>query len=40
MYVNKEAFILKRSASKSLKKTIIDLANHYKKKKSSHFIKC
>ena len=35
MYVNKEAFILKRSASKSLKKIIIDLANHYKSKKST-----
>lgn len=39
MYVNKEAFILKRSASKSLKKIIIDLANHYKSKKSTSFYK-
>ncbi len=35
MYINKEAFILKNSASKKLKKTILDLANNYKKKRSS-----
>jgi len=35
MYINKEAFILKNSASKKLKKTVLDLANNYKKKKSS-----
>tara|TARA_B100001057_G_C22870379_1_gene958564 strand:- start:7910 stop:8776 length:867 start_codon:yes stop_codon:yes gene_type:complete len=35
MYIDKEAFILKNSASKKLKKTILELANIYKKKKSS-----
>ena len=35
MYIDKEAFILKNSASKKLKKTVLELANIYKKKKSS-----
>ncbi len=39
MYVNKEAFILKRSASKNLKKIVIDLANYYKRKKKTSFHK-
>lgn len=39
MYVNKEAFILKNSASKDLKKIVIDLANHYKKNKKQNFHK-
>ena len=39
MYVNKEAFILKGSAKKGLKKVMIDLANKYKKTKKSTFYK-
>jgi hypothetical protein len=39
MYVNGEAVILKNSASKNLKKTVIDLANHYKKNRKSKFYK-
>jgi hypothetical protein len=39
MYVNKEAYILKNAASKNLKKTIIELANHYKKTRKSSFHK-
>ena len=35
MYIDKEAFILKNSASKKLKKTVLELANEYKKRKSS-----
>ena len=37
MYIDKEAFILKNSASKKLKKTILELVNKYKKKKSSFY---
>ena len=40
MYVKKEAYIVKDSASKKLKVTILDLANHYKKtRKNSEIIK-
>ncbi len=39
MYVNKEAYILKNSANKNLKETIIDLANHYKRTKKTSFHK-
>ena len=39
MYVNKEAYILKNSASKKLKTTIIDLANHYTKNRKKCFYK-
>ena len=39
MYVNKEAYILKNSAPKNLKKTILDLANNYKKLKKTSFHK-
>ncbi len=39
MYVNKEAFILKKSAPKKLKETIIELANHYKKSRKTSFHK-
>ncbi|MDC3089835.1 hypothetical protein OA346_01130 [Candidatus Pelagibacter sp.] len=35
MYEGNEAFILKNSASKKLKKTVLELANKYKRKKSS-----
>ena len=38
MYINKEAFILKNSASKDLK-IVIDLANHIKKNKKTTFHK-
>ena len=31
MYVKKEAYILRNSAKKQLKNTILDLVNHYKK---------
>lgn len=37
IYINKEAFILKHSAPKNLKKTILDLAEKYKKKKSCFY---
>ena len=37
MYVNKEAYILKNSATKTLKETIISLANHYKRTKKTNF---
>ena len=37
MYVHKEAFILKNSASKKLKKTVLSLANKYKKRKSNFY---
>ena len=40
MYLENEAFILKNAANKNLKKTIIQLANNYKKKENQHFIKC
>ena len=39
MYVKKEAYILKNSASKKLKRTILDLANHYKKTRKTSFHK-
>ena len=39
MYVNKEAYILKNSATKTLKETIISLANHYKRTKKTNFYK-
>ncbi len=39
MYVNKEAYILKNSANKKLKKTVIDLANHYKNTRETSFHK-
>ena len=39
MYVKKEAFILKKSAPKKLKETIIELANHYKKSRKTNFHK-
>ena len=39
MYVKKEAYILKNSATKKLKKTILDLANHYKKNRKTSFYK-
>ncbi len=39
MYVNKEAYILKKCATKNLKKVMLDLANHYKKKKKPSFYK-
>jgi len=39
MYLKREAYILKNSASKNLKNTIIDLANHYKKTRKQSFHK-
>ncbi len=39
MYVKKEAYILKNAAPKNFKKTIIELANNYKKKRKSSFHK-
>ena len=39
MYVKKEAYILKNCATKNLKKTMLDLANHYKKAEKSSFYK-
>ena len=39
MYVKKEAYIVRNSGSKKLKKTIIDLANHYKKTRKANFFK-
>ena len=39
MYVKKEAYILKNSAPKKFKETIIDLANHYKKTRKPSFYK-
>ena len=39
MYVKKEAYILRNSGAKKLKKTIIDLANHYKKTRKANFYK-
>ncbi len=39
MYVNKEAFILKGCAKKGLKKVMLDLAEHYKKKRKPSFYK-
>ena len=39
MYVKKEVYILKNSATKKLKETILDLANHYKKTRKASFHK-
>ena len=39
MFVEKEAYILKNSADKNLKNTIIQLANYYKKNKKTSFYK-
>ena len=39
MYVKKEAYIVKNSASKKLKETILDLANHHKKTRKCSFSK-
>ena len=39
MYIKKEAYILKNSAPKKFKETIIDLANHYKKTRKPSFHK-
>ena len=39
MYIKKEAYIIKNSASKKLKETILDLANHYKKTRKTSFHK-
>ena len=39
MYVKREAYILRNSAKKKLKETILDLANHYKKTKKTSFHK-
>ena len=39
MFVEKDAYILKNSANKNLKNTIIQLANYYKKNKKTTFYK-
>ena len=39
MYIKREAYILRNSATKKLKKTILDLANHYKKTRKASFHK-
>ena len=39
MYVNKEAYILKKCATKDLKKTMLDLVDIYKKNKKPTFYK-
>ena len=39
MYVNKEAYILRNAATKKLKETVLDLANHYKKTRKTSFHK-
>ena len=39
MYVKKEAYILRNAATKKLKETILDLANHYKKTRKTSFHK-
>ncbi len=39
MYVNREAYILKKCAKKNLKKIMLDLAKYYKKNKRSKFYK-
>ena len=39
MYVKKEAYIVRNSGSKKLKKTILDLANHYRKTRKTNFYK-
>ena len=39
MFIDKDAYILKNSANKNLKNTIIQLANYYKKNKKTTFYK-
>ena len=39
MYVKKEAYILKNCAPKNFKKTVLDIANHYKKSRKTSFHK-
>ena len=39
MYVDKEAYILKKCATKNLKKTMLDLANYYMKNRKPAFYK-
>ena len=39
MYVKKEAYILRNSATKGLKETVLDIANHYKKTRKTSFHK-
>ena len=39
MFVNREAFILKKCVKKGLKKTMLELASEYKKKRKSKFYK-
>jgi len=39
MYVKKEAYILRNAATKKLKETTLDLANHYKKTRKASFHK-
>ena len=39
MYVDKEAYILKKCATKNLKKTMLDLTNYYKKNRKPAFYK-
>ncbi len=39
MYVKKEAYVVKNCASKKLKTTILNLANHYKKTRKNSFYK-
>jgi hypothetical protein len=39
MYVKKEAYILRNAATKKLKETTLDLANHYKKTRRASFHK-
>jgi hypothetical protein len=39
MYVKKEAYILRKAATKKFKETVLDLANHYKKTRKTSFYK-
>lgn len=39
MYVKREAYILRNSATKGLKETVLDIANHYKKTRKTSFYK-
>ena len=39
MYVKREAYILRNSATKGLKETVLDIANHYKKTRKTSFHK-
>ena len=39
MYIKKEAYILRNAATKKLKKTMLSLANHYKKTRKTSFHK-